>query len=157
MNKTYYTSQKSNFKCEERTDKKAYKEGAKNMKKVIVVLATMLIGMMLAGCGRHDNKNDIVSITTSDGRASVFQSVNDSNSTLSGKELALRNKVRCDMENGETAHIVFKCDACKNEQEFDIDKAWSDVISCDCPEEIDENGNVKEYIAIEITYNQKTE
>ena len=59
------------------------------------------------------------------------------------------------MKTGETAHIVFKCDACGNEQEFNIDQPWSDIISCDCPEKINKDGNAKEYAAIEIEYNQE--
>ena len=154
------TSQKSNFTCEERTSKKAYYKGEKIMRKIIMaVLATMLIGMMLTGCSnpfRKDDKHATVSMTTSDGQSYVFQSVNGSNATVSGKELALRNgKINFNLKTGETAHIVFKCDACGNEQEFDIDNAWSDVISCDCPEKIDKDGNAREYSAIEVTYDQE--
>ena len=153
------TSQKSNLTCEERTSKTYYK-GEKIMRKIIMaVLTTMLIGMMLTGCSnpfRKDDKHATVSMTTSDGQAYVFQSVNGSNATVSGKELALRNgKINFNLKTGETAHIVFKCDACGNEQKFDIDNAWSDVISCDCPEKIDKNGNAREYSAIEVTYDQE--
>ena len=153
------TSQKSNFTCEERTSKTYYK-GEKTMRKIIMaVLTTMLIGMMLTGCSnpfRKDDKHATVSMTTSDGQAYVFQSVNGSNATVSGKELALRNgKININLKTGETAHIVFKCDACGNEQEFDIDNAWSDVISCDCPEKIDKDGNAREYSAIEVTYDHQ--
>ena len=155
------TSQKSNLTCEERTSKKTtYYKGEKSMKKIIMaVITTMLIGMMLTGCSnpfRKDDKHATVSVTTSDGQAYVFQSVNGSNATVSGKELALRNcKIKFNLKTGETAHIVFKCDACGNEQEFDIDNAWSDVISCDCPEKIDKDGNAREYSAIEVTYDQE--
>ena len=154
------TSQKSNLTCEERTSKKTYCKGEKMMRKIIMtVLITMLIGMMLTGCEnpfRTDDNHATVSVTTSDGQAYVFQSVNGSNSTLSGKEKALlKCKFKLNLKTGETAHIVFKCDECGNEQEFDIDKAWSDVIGCDCPEKMDENGNVREYAAIEVTYNQE--
>lgn len=153
------TSQKSNLTCEERTSKTYYK-GEKTMRKIIMtVLTTMLIGMMLTGCSnpfRKDDKHATVSMTTSDGQAYVFQSFNGSNATVSGKELALRTgKINFNLKTGETAHIVFKCDACGNEQEFDIDNAWSDVISCDCPEKIDKDGNAREYSAIEVTYDQE--
>ena len=152
------TSQKSNLTCEERTSKTYYK-GERTMRKIIMtVLTTMLIGMMLTGCNpfRKDDKHATVSVTTSDGQAYVFQSVNGSNATVSGKELALRNgKINFNLKTGETAHIVFKCDACGNEQKFDINHAWSDVISCDCPEKIDEEGNAREYSAIEVTYDQE--
>ena len=162
MNKTpKNTSQKSNLTCEERTSKKTtYYKGEKSMKKIIMaVITTMLIGMVFTGCGiksKVDENNATVSVTTSSGLAFVGRSVNGSNATVSGKEYALRrDKLEVNLKTGETAHIEFKCDACKNKQEFDIDKAWSDVISCDCPEEIDENGNAKEYVAIEVTHNQE--
>ena len=132
----------------------------RKIKKMMVTVVTMMaIAMSLTGCGnpfRTDDKHATASVTTSDGQAYVFQSVNGSNATVSGKELALRNgKINFNLKTGETAHIVFKCDECGNEQEFDIDNAWSDVIGCDCPEKMDENGNVREYAAIEVTYNQE--
>ncbi len=74
-----------------------------------------------------------------------------------GTEALKKCKVNFNMETGESAHIIFKCDACGNKQEIDIDQPWSDVIHCDCPEEIDEKGNSKEYAAIELTYNQQEE
>lgn len=132
----------------------------RKIKKMMVTVVTMMaIAMSLTGCGnpfRTDDKHATVSVTTSDGQAYVFQSVNGSNATISGKELALRNgKIKFNLKTGETAHIVFKCDACGNEQKFDIDNAWADVISCDCPEKIDKDGNAREYVAIEVTYNQE--
>ena len=154
------TSQKSNLTCEERTSKKTYYKGEKTMRKIIMtVLTTMLIGMMLTGCGnpfRKDDKHATVSVTTSDGQAYVFQSVNSSNSVVSGKENALRHyKFNLNLKTDETAHIVFKCDTCGNNQEFEVSKPWADVIFCDCPEKMDENGNVREYAAIEVTYDQE--
>lgn len=132
------------------------------MKKMIMLVVTiMVMAVALTGCNnpfKKDDQHATVSITTSDGRAYVFQSVNGSNATISGKELALKKcKVNFNMETGESAHIIFKCDACGNKQEIDIDQPWSDVIHCDCPEEIDEKGNSKEYAAIELTYNQQEE
>lgn len=103
------------------------------MKKMIMVVVTiMVMAVALTGCNnpfREDDQHATVSITTSDGRAYVFQSVNGSNATISGKELALKKcKVNFNMETGESAHIIFKCDACGNKQEIDIDQSWSDVI-----------------------------
>ena len=97
-----------------------------------------MTGVMLTGCFnpcRTDDVHATVSITTSDGRANIFQSVNSSGLLISGKEFALSgvHKYNLNLKTGETAHITFQCDACGNKQEFDIDKAWSDVISCDCP------------------------
>ena len=132
----------------------------RKIKKMMVTVVTMMaIAMSLTGCGnlfRTDDKHATVSVTTSDGQAYVFQSVNGSNCTVSGKEDALQHhKFNLNLKTGETAYIVFKCDTCGNNQEFEVSKPWADVIFCDCPEEIDENNNAREYAAIEVSYNQK--
>ena len=63
------------------------------MKKIIMLVVTIMVAVALTGCSnpfRKDDQHATVSITTSDGRAYVFQSVNGSNATISGKELALK-------------------------------------------------------------------
>ena len=145
-----------NIRTKNSTNTTNSKKGEKIMKRMLKKIVTMMIMVVaLTGCSnpfRKDDKHATVSVTTSDGQAYVFQSVNGSNATVSGKELALRNgKININLKTGETAHIVFKCDACGNEQKFDIDNAWADVISCDCPEKIDKDGNAREYSAIEVT------
>lgn len=136
-------------------------KGEKKMKKNIILVVTMMMVMLtLTGCSnpfRKDDAHATVAVTISDGQAYVGQSFNGVDATVSGKELALTYKAKFNLETGETAHIVFKCDACGNEQEFDIDKEWADVISCDCPEEINKDGNAREYTAIEVKYNQEEE
>ncbi len=132
----------------------------RKIKKMMVTVVTMMaIAMSLTGCGnpfRKDDKHATVSVTTSDGQAYVFQSVNSSNSVVSGKENALRHyKFNLNLKTDETAHIVFKCDTCGNNQEFEVSKPWADVIFCDCPEEIDENNNAREYAAIEVSYQKE--
>lgn len=132
----------------------------RKIKKMMVTVVTMMaIAMSLTGCGnlfREDDKHATVSVTTSDGQAYVFQSVNGSNSVVSGKENALRYyKFNLNLKTDETAHIVFKCDTCGNNQEFEVSKPWADVIFCDCPEEIDENNNAREYAAIEVSYQKE--
>lgn len=144
-------------KCEETTNKTRRKIMSKKI--MMMVLTTILTGVMLTGCYNPFQEDDVhatVSITTSDGRANVFQSVNGSNSMNSGRGLALGlgHKHILKLKNGEMAHIVFQCDACGNRQEFDIDEAWADVISCHCPEKMDNDGNAREYVAVEVTYNQ---
>ena len=89
----------------------------RKIKKMMVTVVTMMaIAMSLTGCGnlfREDDKHATVSVTTSDGQAYVFQSVNGSNCTVSGKEKALREcKFNLNLKTGETAHIVLKCEAC---------------------------------------------
>ena len=132
----------------------------RKIKKMMVTVVTMMaIAMYLTGCGnpfRTDDKHATVSVTTSDGQAYVFQSVNGSNCTVSGKEDALQHhKFNLNLKTGETAYIVFKCDTCGNNQEFEVSKPWADVIFCDCPEEIDENNNAREYAAIEVSYQKE--
>ena len=149
-----------NIRTKNSTNTTNSKKGEKIMKRMLKKIVTMMIIVVaLTGCSnpfRKDDKHATVSMTTSEGQAYVFQSVNGSNATISGKELALRNgKIKFNLKTGETAHIVFKCDACGNEQKFDIDNAWADVISCDCPEKIDKDGNAREYSAIEVAYNQE--
>lgn len=149
-----------NIRTKNSTNTTNSKKGEKIMKRMLKKIVTMMIMVVaLTGCSnpfRKDDKHATVSMTTSDGQSYVFQSVNASNATVSGKELALKNgKINFNLKTGETAHIVFKCDACGNEQKFDIDNAWSDVISCDCPEKIDKDGNAREYSAIEVAYNQE--
>ena len=150
-----------NIRTKNSTNTTNSKKGEKIMKRMLKKIVTMMIIVVaLTGCSnpfRKDDKHATVSMTTSDGQSYVFQSVNGSNATVSGKELALKKKYKANfnLKTGETVHIVFKCDACGNEQKFDIDNAWSDVISCDCPEKIDKDGNAREYSAIEVTYDQE--
>ncbi len=60
------------------------------MKKMIMLVVTiMVMAVALTGCNnpfRKDDRAGEVSITTSDGRAYVFQSVNGSNATISGRD-----------------------------------------------------------------------
>ncbi len=157
-NRYLKTSHQSNLTCEEKT--KSYYKGEKIMRKFIMVITTvMMMAFLLAGCNvlRTDNKHASVSVTTSDGQSYVFQSANSSLSS-SGKDSALRfARVSLNMKTGETVHVTFKCETCGNEQEIDIDKPWSDFIHCDCPEEMDKDGNVREYAAILVSYNQDVE
>ena len=148
-----------NKKMNNNNEIKNNKKWEKIMKKIIIIVVTiMTMVMTLTGCSnpfRKDTKHATVSITTSDGQSYLMQSFNGSNATISGKELALKAKIIVNMETSETAHIIFKCEDCGNEQEFDIAQPWSDIISCDCPEKLDEEGNAKEYSAIVVTYDQE--
>mgnify|MGYP004516514097 FL=1 len=137
------------------------KKGEKAMKKnIMVVLMALIVMMNLTGCGnmfRKDKEHATLSVTTSDGKSYIGQTVNGSNATVTGKTLALEHKSKIRLKKGETAHIIFTCDACGDKQEFDIDQPGSEVIHCKCPEDIDENGNAKEYSAIVISYESTTE
>lgn len=134
------------------------KKGEMTMKKnIMVVLMALIVMMNLTGCGnlfRKDKEHATVSVTTSDGKSYIGQTVNGSNATVTGKTLALEHKSKIRLKKGETAHIIFTCDACGDKQEFDIDQPWSEVIHCKCPEDIDKNGNSKEFSAIVISYEE---
>ena len=70
----------------------------------------------------------------------------------SGKDMALLNKTEIVLKEGDTATVTFKCEACGNEQEYIVSEAQAEVLSCDCLEEIDQEGNAKEYTAISISF-----
>ena len=128
------------------------------MKTAIAVIMTIIIGCFaLTSCGdalKKDDNHATVSITASNGGSFVGKSFNGAGYNWSGKDIALRNKMQISLKRGDTAHVVFKCDACNDVQEYDIDAAWADVLSCDCSESIDEAGNAKEYYAISISFTE---
>ena len=125
------------------------------MKKTCIMLVTViLICVALTGCNslKKDDTHAIVSLTTSTGQAYVGQSFNGAGLNLSGQKIALRYKTELTMLKGETATLIFKCDACGNEQEYEITEAFSKTLHCDCPEEIDKDGNAREYFAICVSF-----
>ena len=135
-----------------------YREGEKIMKKVVIMMVTVvLICVALTGCSNAFKEDEIpatVTLTTSSGDATVWKSVNGAGMTQSGKERAIHYKSNIVLKDGETATVTFKCDACGDEQKYEVTEAWAEVLSCKCPEEIDENGNAKEYVAISISFEQ---
>ena len=131
------------------------RKGEYFMKKICMMMVTVvLMCVALTGCSslKQDKTNAVVTLTTSTGQAYVGRSFNGAGMSMSGQEAALRYKSEVVLKKGETAVVAFKCDACGNEQEYKVDEAWAETISCDCPEKIDENGNAKEYTAISISF-----
>lgn len=128
------------------------------MKTIIAVIMLITITCFaLASCGeslKRDDNHATVSVTTSSGGAFVGKSFNGAGYNRSGKDMALKNKMQVTLKNGDIAHITFKCDSCEDTQEYDIKEAWADVLSCNCTEAIDENGNAKEYYAISISFEE---
>lgn len=126
------------------------------MKKLIIMVVTVvLMCTALTGCSnpfKTDDTHATVTLTTSSGEAHIWRSVNGAGMTTSGKDIALYHKSEFILNEGETATVTFKCDACGNEQEYEVSEAWAETLSCDCPEEIDQNGNAKEYTAISISF-----
>lgn len=126
------------------------------IKKIIIIVIAIFV-LILVGCTsfKEDKNHADVTIVTSAGDAYLFQSCNGSNSTHSGRDIALANQSKLSLKQGETATITFKCSACGKEESYKIEEPWAGVISCDCPEKIDSEGNAKEYVAISISYQQE--
>lgn len=126
------------------------------MKRIGIMLVTVVImAITLTGCGnpfKTDENHAKVSCYTTSGLAGNTRSFNGAGKTRSGQDLALENKTDFILEKGDKLHLTFECEACGDVQEFDIDNAWAKIISCQCPEEIDENGNAKEYYAASVTF-----
>lgn len=126
------------------------------MKKLsIMVVTVVLMCVALTGCSnplKTDDTHATVTLTTSSGKAYVWRSINGAGMTTSGKDLSLYHKSELILNDGETATVTFKCDACGNEQEYEVSEAWAETLYCDCPEEIDQNGNAKEYTTISISF-----
>lgn len=121
---------------------------------LLVTIALMFTSLTACNSLRSDKTNAIVTLTTSSGQSYVWRSFNGTGTTLSGQEIALRYKVGIALKKGETAIVTFKCDACGSEEVCEVTDAWAKTFSCDCPIEIDENGNAKEYFAIIISFEE---
>ena len=131
------------------------RKGEYFMKKICMMMVTVvLMCVALTGCSslKQDETHASVTLTTSAGQAYVWRSFNGAGMNVSGQEAALRYKSEVVLKKGETAVVTFKCDACGNNQEYEVDKAWAETLSCDCTEKIDEKGNAKEYTAISISF-----
>ena len=123
------------------------------MKKTFIFCIIMVVfTFILTGCRSVDDFHATVSLSTSDGWSSVVQSFNSSNATVSGKELAIKNRANITLKEGETFHFHFYCEECGFDFEADYDIPFAEVIHCDCPEEGDENGSVCEYYAFALSY-----
>ena len=125
------------------------------MKKICIMMVTVIlcVAVALTGCiFKEDDTHATVSLTTSTGQSFIGQSFNGAGMSWSGQKAALHNKFEITLQNGETATLTFKCDACGNEQTYDVTEAFSEMLHCDCPEEISESGNAREYFAICISF-----
>ena len=132
-----------------------FRKGDNTMKKICIMMVTViLMCVALTGCNsfKQDDTHATVSLTTSTGQSFIGQSFNGAGMTWSGQKAALHYKSELTLLNGETATLTFKCDACGNEQTYEVTEAFSEMLHCDCPEEIDENGNAREYFAICISF-----
>jgi len=135
------------------------KRGEIDMKKKIsIMLVTgVIMAITLTGCGeslKQDENHAKVSWVTESGQAANTRSFNGAGMTMSGQDIALRNKAKFVLKEGDKLHLTFECEACGDVQEFDIDEPWAKTISCECPEEIDENGNAKEYYSATVSFEE---
>ena len=130
------------------------KKGEDIMKKLGIMMIAVVMLVALTGCNlfKEDDVHANVGITTSSGQAYVCSTWNGAGKGWSGQRIALSKKVELTLKKGETANVTFKCDACGNEQTYEITEAWSEVLKCDCPEQMDDKGNAREYVAICISY-----
>ena len=122
------------------------------MKKAFLLVLSIVFAVTLTACTQRDNEHAVVTLTTSSGEAYLWDSVNGSGATITGRELAFRNQSNLTLKEGETATITFKCDTCGDSQEYVIDYPWSAMLYCNCPEEPNAEGNLREYTSICISY-----
>ena len=121
-----------------------------------ILVVTVAAICCLAGCSSHPFEKDenyaTVALTTSSGQSYVWRSVNGDGLNSSGKDLALSHKSVLTLKKGEEAKVSFHCEACGNEQQYEVAEPWAAILECDCPEQKDESGNVREYSAIQISF-----
>lgn len=116
------------------------------MKKLIVIFCSITM-ILLTGCGK-DTVPAIAEITTSSGTAIVFTSLNGAGYTYSGAQRAEANELRLELADGESATVHFYCSKCEHDETETIEAPFAKMFSCECPEEMDDSGNAREYIAI---------
>lgn len=125
------------------------------MKKTVMMLISVVFAtMLLAGCTnpfKQDNNYAKVSLTTSNGFAANLRSYNGSGKDISGSEFAFKCQSRAKLKKGDVLYLSFKCDACGDKQEFEIHEPWAQTLSCQCPEEMDKEGNAREYFSLSVT------
>lgn len=125
------------------------------IKKLALILMAASMMLVLTSCsifGASDDAHATMAVTTSDGRTGIFESHNGLNRTWSGERAALKDIQKIEILEGGSVSVCFKCEACGDVQEMEIDHPCSMVISCKCPEQGDEGGNAKEYLAFVVNY-----
>lgn len=145
-------SKRENRKLNKKSMKR---KGDINMKKITMLVTVGIMAIALTGCGnsfKQDKNHAKVSIITSSGYTANTRSFNGAGMTMSGQDIALRNKSEITLKDGDELHLSFECEACGDIQEYDIKENWAKTISCKCPEKIDENGNIKEYYAVSVNF-----
>lgn len=132
------------------------------MRKIMAIIVAMAL-VAMSGCGitkllKEDKVPATAEITTSKGEAYVINSVNGANKTVSGATYAVTYApVLLCLADGEEATIHFACPACGYEVEDTITAPFAKLYWCECPEEIDDSGNAREYISVTTSIKKTTE
>lgn len=118
---------------------------------VVVVLGAVILEILFVKARlTMDKEHATVTISNSEGEVEFTESVNGTGFIDSGEEVAIRNVCKVTIAKGESIQLGFYCPACRNEQQERIDTPGLRIFYCDCPEKGDENGQAKEYFAIEV-------
>lgn len=129
-------------------------------KSLLMMLSAMISIATLCGCNifNEDDNHAIVEVVTSNGRVVLGQSYNGSGSTYSSQSIVTGNKVELHLQYEEEEVLIrFTCEACDTVKEYRIDGPFSKKIHCECSDDMDENGNVKEYFAVVVDYGKDGE
>ena len=119
------------------------------MKKRMLLLGVML-SLCLTGC-KKDNTHAIVEVKTSEGYAMVGLSLNGLGKANTGSQMAKNYPLELVLQKDETVSVHFYCDTCGHDESLEFTAPEAKMLSCDCPEDGDENNNAKEYVCIIAT------
>lgn len=123
-------------------------------KNILVGLITFLVITGLLVCKitifPTDDSHASLSVINSTGEVALIGSYNDLNRTWSAERMARLHSSNFKIKDGETITLHFECLACGNEQDYTVTDNWAKLIHCDCPDEGDDDGNAKEYVAVKV-------
>lgn len=108
-----------------------------------MLLLGVMLSICLTGC-KSDKTHAIVEVKTSAGHAMVGLSLN-------GSRMAKSYPLELVLQKDETVSVHFYCDTCGHDESLEFTAPEAKMLSCDCPEDGDENNNAKEYVCIIAT------
>jgi len=135
-------------------------------KRSLLVIIASAVTMFLTSCStnigndltqsfKQDTEPATIEITTSTGKAAIVNSINGAGYNRSGIQRAKDSCINLELEPEETATIHFQCEACGFDETETITAPYAKMWQCNCPEEIDADGNVREYVDIVVQQAQK--
>lgn len=125
------------------------------MKKFIAMTTVISLLCLLTACGskwKKDTNYAYIEITTSTGISYTDCAFHGQNheTDANRQEHAIKNPVKIDLADGETAEIHFYCSQCGYDEEVkEVVAPYAKVFACECSGTLEE-GNMTEYIAILI-------